>query len=383
MAEQLDMLTSFVVASPARTSAPPDEARDLPALAPGCGSKCDESCPRCGPFGSLLRMSLLFEVAALTRCTPTWSRKATPGGSSWWVLTTSERAIDESEPGESSDDWPTPTATPYGSSNNGCPGDGREEYATKGRASLETMAQDWPIPRASLNEQRQTKPSPSQLAKKHGRNLATEANRENWPTPLAVDQRGSAGVGKSELPNAVKTWPTPRANERDQQNSADNGVALSFAAKTWPTPRAEDCEQTGAHRGTPDTLTSMMRLWPTATAGDGKASGSRTTTDSSAHAGISLTDAAVHGMTIDSTARRQWASPLANDWKPTPGQQLSNENTEGAPRLALQVFDGLQDPASSSTPGKSLEPSLVLNSSWVFQLMGYPARWARLSTRRA
>ena len=36
--------------------------------------------------------------------------------------------------------WPTPTSSSYGSSNNGCPGDGREAYATKGRPSLQRMA---------------------------------------------------------------------------------------------------------------------------------------------------------------------------------------------------------------------------------------------------
>jgi hypothetical protein len=36
--------------------------------------------------------------------------------------------------------WPTPSASRYGTSNNGCPGDGRDEYATKGTESLETMA---------------------------------------------------------------------------------------------------------------------------------------------------------------------------------------------------------------------------------------------------
>lgn len=35
---------------------------------------------------------------------------------------------------------PTPTASSYGSSNNGCPGDGREQYAKKGKPSLSTMA---------------------------------------------------------------------------------------------------------------------------------------------------------------------------------------------------------------------------------------------------
>ncbi len=37
-------------------------------------------------------------------------------------------------------EWPTPAATPYGTSNNGCPGDGREAYATKGKPSLEGLA---------------------------------------------------------------------------------------------------------------------------------------------------------------------------------------------------------------------------------------------------
>jgi hypothetical protein len=36
--------------------------------------------------------------------------------------------------------WPTPTASECGSSNNGDPGDGRGEYATKGKASLSTTA---------------------------------------------------------------------------------------------------------------------------------------------------------------------------------------------------------------------------------------------------
>lgn len=36
--------------------------------------------------------------------------------------------------------WPTPTASEYGSSNNGSPGDGREKFATAGKASLSTEA---------------------------------------------------------------------------------------------------------------------------------------------------------------------------------------------------------------------------------------------------
>jgi hypothetical protein len=35
---------------------------------------------------------------------------------------------------------PTPSEKPYGSSNNGCPGDGRKTYATARKASLWTRA---------------------------------------------------------------------------------------------------------------------------------------------------------------------------------------------------------------------------------------------------
>lgn len=39
--------------------------------------------------------------------------------------------------------FPTPTATPYGSGQNGCPHDGRESFAGKGAPSLQTVARDW------------------------------------------------------------------------------------------------------------------------------------------------------------------------------------------------------------------------------------------------
>lgn len=266
MAEQLDLLTFSAEGSLAKISAPPAAAQDSTAPAPACGSKCSESCEKCGPLGLLLRTSLLFELEALTGCSMTWKRRATPRGRSWWALMTSAQATAENASGSSPADWPTPTATPYGSSNNGCPGDGRESYATAGKESLETMA----------------------------------------------------------------------------------------------------------------------RKWPTATAGDAKASGSRTTAESGAHPGISLTDAAVHGLGIADTASRQrWCTPTKRDWKDTPGMTPRDPDIHGGALLPMQVFAGQQDPENPSTIGKPQEPSRLLNASWVFQLMGYPATWARLSTTSA
>ncbi len=274
MAEQLDLLTSSAAVSPARTSAPPDPAPDSTAPDRGCGSKCSESCEKCGPLGSLLKTSLRSELAALTGCSMTWRRADTPLGRSWWVLTTSADPIDENASGSSPDEWPTPTVTAYGSSNNGCPGDGRTEFATKGKPSLQAMA--------------------------------------------------------------VRLWPTATA---------------------------------------------------TATAGDCKASGSRTTADSKAHAGISLTDAAVHELTINETARRVLpvangrSTPTLRDWKDTPGMTDRDPAFHGGALLPMQVFAGQREEENPSTIGKPPEPHRILNASWVFQLMGYQATWARLSTK--
>jgi DNA (cytosine-5)-methyltransferase 1 len=70
-----------------------------------------------------------------------------------------------------------------------------------------------------------------------------------WPTPKAHEGSNrrqkatpaqAAGKAGMDLAVAVRLWPTPRAEERGQYNSADNGVALSRAVKFWPTPVVDD-----------------------------------------------------------------------------------------------------------------------------------------------
>lgn len=305
MVEQLDFLTLSAVVSPARTSARPAAAQDSTAPARACGSKCSESCERCGPLGSLLKTCLRLELEALTGSSTTWRRQTTPLGRSWWVLTTSAPRTDANARGSSPDEWPTPTAIPYGSSNNGSPGDGRETYATAKNPSLETLARSWPTPH---------------------------------------------GMG------------TP-----DDPHGSELSMTVAVAAGS----------------STSERTTKRSGLWPTATAGDAKASGSRTTAESGAHPGISLTDVAVHGLSIDDKAGRMWCTPTQRDWKDSPGTVRSDDGG-GAMTMPRQVFaDGPQDPASDSTDGRPPAPSPSLNADWVLQLMGYPRTWARLSTARA
>lgn len=230
-----------------------------------------------------------------------------------------------------------------------------------------------------------------------------------WPTP-------TARLGDTETGRGMPSETTAEARFAQGKRNLDDAVAMAPRG-TWPTPRAEDCEQTGAHRGVPDTLTSAARKWPTPTAGDEKASGSRTTADSNAHPGVSLTDVAVHGLGISDTAGRQWntpttmggggssrsgdrrdevpslqgqvrqewVTPTSRDWKDSPGT-VRHDDKGGAMTMPRQVFadlGGQQDPASDNTTGKPPAPHRILNASWVLQLMGYPDTWARLSTRHA
>jgi len=87
-------------------------------------------------------------------------------------------------------------------------------------------------------------------------------------------------------------------------------IGSSWSRGEYPTPSATPCgsaqnEGQAPHdrpsAGTPS-LFSWARQWPTATAGDAKASGSRRKGSDKAHAGTSLTDLAV----------RQWATPTSN-----------------------------------------------------------------------
>lgn len=198
-------------------SALPVAEPDSLASAAAFGSRCSESSPLSARVGASLRTFLLCAVAELTSFSLAWKRQATPLGRSWWVLGRSARHTggsgsgllldlwptpiagtsggnrgggsnregtyrpglsslvttnwatptrrDEKGPGPAHTkggrdlatdvavEWPTPTAESYGTSNNGCPGDGREAYATKGKPSLEGMArQDWPTPQAADSE---------------------------------------------------------------------------------------------------------------------------------------------------------------------------------------------------------------------------------------
>jgi len=78
-----------------------------------------------------------------------------------------------------------------------------------------------------------------------------------WQTPKASDGSKPSGGGRSDssLPQQVKNWPTPRANDAEKRGEISNDPrnGLPAAAKNWPSPTARDAKGADApgRRGAP------------------------------------------------------------------------------------------------------------------------------------
>lgn len=181
--------------------------------------------------------------------------------------------------------------------------------------------------------------------------------------------------------NAVK-WPTPRAEERQQSNSQDNGVALSKAVQQWPTPRAYSH---GEESNVPG-LTSLdvvvrelypdkARYWPTPMVPNGGRSPKTNPRESGQQ--LHLEEAV-----------RIWPTPSATDYKGSNkiGQrrgQLSEATEVLWPTPTTS--DGMGGPGNAGRGGGSnlrtevAAPGGQLNPAWVAQLQGAPDGWLDLS----
>jgi hypothetical protein len=134
----------------------------------------------------------------------------------------------------------------------------------------------------------------------------------------------------------------------------------------WPTARRADGERNyqvspnSARKGGNLTEELSRMLWPTPTNGDAKASGSRNTPESEAHAGISLTDAARQ----DGGTGRLWPTPtVPNGGRRNPeGTSLTGRKPDGGKaQMDLREYAIRMDDSPSGSP----------NPRFVEQLMGY------------
>lgn len=112
----------------------------------------------------------------------------------------------------------------------------------------------------------------------------------------------------------------------------------------------------GDGQGTPLGI-AVKQPWPTPTAGDAKASGSRSLASSNAHSGTSLTDAV-----------RPDRAKAGQVW-PTPnGYDAHNHGNSLTPSVIRRRAAGKQMNLSMEVPGR-------LNPDWVECLMGLPMGW--------
>jgi len=198
--EQLTLFppTSFAGATRARTSRAQEKARDLVASARVSGLSLPGSSVSSGQRGLSLKMWPAVRSDGSTRYVLTWAGEVMQSFRSRCRRLMSAHRTEES--GFSL--LPTPSATSYGSSNNGNPGDGRGEYATKGKPSLWTMAAQGLLP------------TPTETAN----HLSPDSMK--WPA-----NRRLAALATAMLPTpAARSW-------KDNGSPAEHGRSSSIPAE--------------------------------------------------------------------------------------------------------------------------------------------------------
>lgn len=219
----------------------------------------------------------------------------------------------------------------------------RQEYSVRQKVAhhmRDRESSSWPTPHASPQENRTTKPTPSQEKNGHGKYLAVEVH--NWPTPDTSDRRSdkSNQVG---LSNAIK-WPTPstieghqdkelfqaRVKRLKERNTGKNGTKYSG-------------------NGAGQNLGMAVQLWPTPTFGG--------------HNQGSLQEWGGSGNKL------RFATPCGRDGRDgRASKQTINRNSRP---LNEQIVSGHLDQDSLNTTGNTPELSRGrLNPLWVCQLMG-------------
>jgi len=315
------------------------------------------------PIGVYLRTCLGLEIQSFRKCKPIWKEKATGVGYSWWVLKTLERLTSESDAGS----WPTPAAA---NADQGSNGNSRSVSEAGFGINLLGKAeqQNWPSPDAN---------DWKHIGAANPGHTPQLRHHPLWATPNVVDStlreyQVSKGKEVLCLPGQVKqAWATPRANEKNQQNSQDNGMALSMEVqKDWYTPRAQNANGASERRGD-----LQGQLWSTPQATDAKApSRPRAKKDHKR-------DAAKQGNYRKDLKDIAWPTPNSSDADKWNAQTEEERKEKGHQvRLCNRAIGGHPDQGNNNNHGKPRE-SLRLNPDWVSQLMGFPDGWLNTSDK--
>ena len=200
-------LTLWPAASHDHASHTPSQAHARGERTSGtCGPSSHEWCEKFDPDGCWLRTFLASALQQRTRCSLIWTRRATPAGRSWWVLTTLERPI----AGSASGSWPTAKASDEKDGRRGADLRHGRQLAEEARRTWATAsARDWRSGLASEETHaRNARPLNEQVTR-----LSCEAGppdpesssgsgrpRDSWATPDASGQNWSHRTEHRKLP---------------------------------------------------------------------------------------------------------------------------------------------------------------------------------------
>jgi len=186
-----DVLTWFLAAFPARTSASLETAQASRVSALDSGASSRASWATFDPATSSWKTAQRSLLEDSAESSVIWPRSGmTVGGRCWELPMLAHRT------GEIDSGWllPTPTASSYGS----CQGGSAGRDGQVNRPSLQTMARQdrWPTPTVTGNNNRPG------AGPKSGTGLNTAA--KSWPTPIARDYRSGKA---SEATHAKNSRP--------------------------------------------------------------------------------------------------------------------------------------------------------------------------------
>lgn len=189
--EQLTLVQSIssAEASRAKTCPAQERARALLAHAQASGLNLPGSSKSCILSGSSSKTSPADLAGGSTRSALTWDSSGMKRYRSRCQLLLSALLTGAAE----SSLLPTPSASRYGTGQNGCPGDGRAQFAGKGKPSLYTMASHGTLPTPMGRDWK----GPSSEGGKHGMGSLPNAIKKMLPTPTAGDAKASGSRRKA------------------------------------------------------------------------------------------------------------------------------------------------------------------------------------------
>ena len=200
-----------------------------------------------------------------------------------------------------------------------------------------------------------------------------------------------ARFGSMEYSLTWKRRVTPQGRVFYQQRASGRRTS-GKGCGGWPTARAEDSESTGAHRGSPDTLTSAAQVsgWPTPRL----PGGGMTSADHSDLPGVAAltgwpppnsANADRGGFATEEGLRERMESGHQKNLQEvvgiagwcTPNAMDGGQTSRGGDRIGEALLAG-QAQATGATPGSPAQtgPRGVLNPQFPLWLMGYPEAWA-------